>query len=60
MQTLGATAPDVGRDHEYEGHATLSITLDEVKQRILKGIDEMNAKSARFQWKSFDFQMTET
>ena len=32
-------------------------SLDELKQRILKGIDEMNAHPVRFQWKSFDFQM---
>lgn len=33
-------------------------SLDELKQRILKGIDEMNAHPLRFQWKNFDFQMT--
>ena len=33
-------------------------SLDELKQRILKGIDEMNVHPVRFQWKSFDFQMT--
>ncbi len=33
-------------------------SLDELKERILKGIDEMNAHPVRFQWKSFDFQMT--
>lgn len=33
-------------------------SLDELKARILKGIDEMNAHPVRFQWKSFDFQMT--
>ena len=32
-------------------------SLDELKQRILKGIDEMNAQPVRFQWKKFDFQM---
>ncbi len=32
-------------------------SLDELKQRILKGIDEMNVQPVRFQWKSFDFQM---
>lgn len=32
-------------------------SLDELKQRIHKGIDEMNAHPVRFQWKSFDFQM---
>ena len=32
-------------------------SLDELKLRILKGIDEMNARPVRFQWKSFDFQM---
>ena len=33
-------------------------SLDELKQRILKGIEEMNAHPVRFQWKNFDFQMT--
>lgn len=33
-------------------------SLDELKQRILKGVDEMNAHPVRFQWKNFDFQMT--
>ena len=33
-------------------------SLDELKQRTLKGIDEMNDQPVRFQWKSFDFQMT--
>lgn len=33
-------------------------SLDELKERILKGIDEMNAHPVRFQWKSFDLQMT--
>ena len=33
-------------------------SLDELKQRILKGIEELNAHPARFQWKNFDFQMT--
>jgi len=32
-------------------------SLDELKQRIPKGIDEMNAQPIRFQWKTFDFQM---
>jgi len=32
-------------------------SLDELKQRILRGIDEMNAHPVRFQWKNFDFQM---
>lgn len=32
-------------------------SLDELKERILKGIDEMNAHPVRFQWKSFDMQM---
>ena len=32
-------------------------SLDELKLRILKGIDEMNAHPVRFQWKSFDGQM---
>ena len=35
-------------------------SLDELRQRILKGIDEMNAHPVRFQWKNFDFQMTST
>jgi transposase len=34
-------------------------SLDELKQRILKGIDEMNADPVRFQWKNFDFHMAE-
>lgn len=33
-------------------------SLEELKLRILKGIDEMNAQPVRFQWKNFDFQMT--
>jgi transposase len=33
-------------------------SLDELKQRILKGIDEMNAHPVRFQWKNFELQMT--
>jgi transposase len=33
-------------------------SLDELKQRILKGIDEMNAHPVRFHWKNFNFQMT--
>jgi transposase len=33
-------------------------SLDELKQRILTGIAEMNAHPVRFQWKNFDFQMT--
>ena len=33
-------------------------SLDELGQRILKGIDEMNVHPVRFQWKNFDFQMT--
>lgn len=33
-------------------------SLDELRQRIIKGIDEMNAHPVRFQWKNFDFQMT--
>ena len=35
-------------------------SLDELRQRILKGIAEMNAHPVRFQWKNFDFQMTLT
>ena len=33
-------------------------SLDELKQRILKGIDEMNSHPVRFQWKNFEIQMT--
>ena len=33
-------------------------SLDELKQRILVGIDEMNAHPVRRQWKRFDFLMT--
>lgn len=29
-------------------------SLDDLKRRILKGIDEMNAMPVRFQWKTFD------
>ena len=29
-------------------------SLDELRPRILKGIDEMNAHPVRFQWKKFD------
>ena len=32
-------------------------SLEELKERIIKGIDEMNAQPVRFQWKSFDFSM---
>jgi transposase len=32
-------------------------SLDELKQRILKGIDEMNAHPVRFQWKAFEPDM---
>lgn len=32
-------------------------SLDELRERILQGIDEMNAHPVRFQWKNFDFQM---
>lgn len=32
-------------------------SLDELKQRILKGIDEMNAHPVRFQWKTFDLDL---
>ena len=34
-------------------------SLDELKQRILQGIDEMNSHPVRFQWKTFDFEMAE-
>ena len=32
-------------------------SLDELRRRILQGIDEMNAHPVRFQWKNFDFSM---
>ena len=32
-------------------------SLDELRQRILQGIDEMNAHPVRFTWKKFDFPM---
>ena len=35
-------------------------SLDELKQRILKGIDEFNAHPVRFQWKNFDIKMAES
>ena len=35
-------------------------SVGELKQRILQGIDEMNAHPVRFQWKNFDFPMTIT
>jgi transposase len=35
-------------------------SLDELKQRILKGIDEMNAHPVKVQWKNFGFQMAST
>jgi transposase len=34
-------------------------SLAELRSRILQGIDEMNACPVRFQWKNFNFQMTE-
>jgi transposase len=34
-------------------------SLDELRSRILQGIDEMNAQPVRFQWKNFNPQMTE-
>lgn len=34
-------------------------SLDELKLRILKGIEEMNAQPVRFQWKAFDGEMAE-
>jgi transposase len=33
-------------------------SLDELRSRILQGIDEMNVQLVRFQWKNFDFPMT--
>ncbi|EAR20798.1 hypothetical protein NB231_10994 [Nitrococcus mobilis Nb-231] len=33
-------------------------SLDELRQQILEGIEEMSAHPVRFQWKNFDFQMT--
>jgi transposase len=32
-------------------------SLDELKTRILRGIDEMNSQHVRFQWRNFEFQM---
>ncbi|KGX48475.1 DDE superendonuclease family protein [Burkholderia pseudomallei MSHR2138] len=32
-------------------------SLDELRQRILQGIDEMNAHPVRLTWKRFDFPM---
>jgi transposase len=32
-------------------------SLDELRLRILKGIEEMNAQPVRFQWKAFDAEM---
>jgi transposase len=32
-------------------------SLEELKERILQGIDEMNAQPVRFQWKNFDLSM---
>lgn len=32
-------------------------SLDELRHRILRGIDEMNAHPVRFQWKSFEAEM---
>ena len=32
-------------------------SLDELKQRIIQGIDEMNAHPVRFQWKTFELDM---
>lgn len=32
-------------------------SVDELKRRILKGIDEMNAQPVRFQWKAFDLDL---
>jgi transposase len=34
-------------------------SLAELKERILKGIDEMNAHPVRFQWKNFNFHMAD-
>jgi hypothetical protein len=33
-------------------------SLEELRQCILKGIEEMNEYPVRFQWKSVDLQMT--
>jgi hypothetical protein len=38
--------------------ATAPCRSLQLKQRILKGIDEMNAQPVRFHWKKFDFQFT--
>lgn len=37
----------------------MDFALDELKQRILQGVEEMNAAPVRFQWKNFDFEMIE-
>ena len=39
--------------------AAMAQVQADVRQRILKGIDEMNAHPVRFQWKNFDFQMAQ-
>jgi len=32
-------------------------SLDELKQRIIQGIDAMNAHPVRFQWSAFESEM---
>jgi len=40
----------------FLGHIRVA-SLDELKQRIIQGIDEMNAHPVRFQWKTFELDM---
>jgi len=32
-------------------------SIEELRARILKGVDEMNAQPVRFQWKKFDLEL---
>jgi hypothetical protein len=43
--------------HSFLRHIRVTC-LDELKQRILQGIDEMNAQPVRFQWENSDALMT--
>ena len=45
--------------HAFLRHICVA-SVDEHKQCTLKGIDEMNSRPARFQWKNFDFPLTRT
>ena len=42
--------------HTFLRHIRVG-SLDELRSRILQGIDEMNAQPVRFQWEKFDFHM---